>query len=400
MNVGLRSIGVALMLGAWLFGLSGCSTVNSKRKGAFYPKTMSIPTGTQRMDNVRVALFQNLPRVRMSTTGGTVKIHDMNTRSVMAEVSLKDDAQLTARDQHFVLNGQTLLAQKIRFVPAENEFLKCNGLRYRGQIEVTCNARNGILVVNILPLEDYLKGVVPNEVQHTWSMEALKAQAVAARTFVLTRMAGSGNNAYDVEAGTNSQVYKGLDSERESTNVAVAATTRMVATNQGKFISAFYHSNCGGHTADVRNVWGNDIAYLKGVTCGFCNNSPHATWSLTLSISELPHMLGQRNIKQLRTIDVMGRLPDGRVMSLEIVHESGKEIMKAPAFRMLIGPERLKSTAFEIQPEGKNIVFKGRGWGHGVGLCQEGAAGMAKAGYGFSDILEYYYPGIDIRLLD
>ncbi len=388
---------IALTLGMML--ISACATTHAKRKGAFYPARIPASSETQRLANVRVALFQSIPRLRVASKE-PVKIYDMNTRSMMADSVLKEESQLTPRNQHFMLNGQTLLAQKIRLVPAEKDFIKCNGQRFRGQIEVSCNARGGLLVVNFVPLEEYVKGVVPNEVQGNWPLEALKAQAVAARTFTLSRMGSSANAEFDVEANTNSQVYRGMDSEREATNQAVEGTAHLAATYQGRFISAFYHSNCGGHTADVRNVWGNDIVYLKGVACGFCDDSPHYNWSLTLSLKEITNLLSQRNIEFIRSIEVMGRLPDNRVLSLEIVHGGGKEIMKAPAFRMLLGPERLKSTNFEITPNAKSLVFKGKGWGHGVGLCQEGAYGMARAGYGFSEILEYYYPGIEIKFLE
>ncbi|NTV52416.1 MAG: SpoIID/LytB domain-containing protein [Candidatus Firestonebacteria bacterium] len=384
---------------AFWFFLSACATTRSVHHGSFSPQRMPGKADSRQMANVRVALFQNVPRLRIGARG-PVKIYDMSSRAVIDEASLGEETQFTVHAQQFVINGRTLLAQKIRLVPNNNDdALKVNGLRYRGQLELTCVARGGILAVNFVPVEDYLKGVVPNEVLYTWPVEALKAQAVAARTFTLSRMGASSEHAdYDVEAGTNSQVYRGLDSEREATNRAVEASAHLVATYQGRFISAFYHSNCGGHTADVRHVWGSDTPYLKGVVCGFCDDSPHAVWSLALSRSELVSALAQRNIKTIQSLEMVGRLPDGRALSLEIRHDGVNEVMKAAAFRMLVGPERLKSTNFEISPSTKNVVFKGRGWGHGVGLCQEGACGLARAGYGFNEILQFYYPGSDIQV--
>jgi len=380
--------------------LTACATTHSVHKGAFYPKRMPVQADAQHLANVRVALFQNVPRLRISAKE-PVKIYDMSSHAVMAEAVLKDDAQFSCYDQHFVVNGKTLLAQKIRLVPGGDDALKVNGLHYRGQLELTCGTRSGILAVNFVPVEEYLKGVVPNEVQYSWPAEALKAQAVAARTFTLSHMGTAAEHAdYDVEAGTNSQVYRGLDSERDSTSRAVEATARLVATYQGHFISAFYHSNCGGHTADVRHVWGSEAPYLKGVPCGFCNDSPHATWTLTLSWTEVVSALAQRNIKSIHSLEAVGRLPDGRILSIEIQHDGIKDVMKAAAFRMLVGPERLKSTNFEIVPSAKDVAFRGRGWGHGVGLCQEGACGLARTGYGFAEILEFYYPGIEIQALD
>jgi stage II sporulation protein D len=393
-----KLIGVAA-LSICLF-LAACATTRSVHKGAFYPKRLPAQADAQHLANVRVALFQNVPRLRLGANG-LVKIYDMSSHAVMAEINLKDEVLFTSRDQHFLINGKTLLAQKIRLVAGGNDTLKVNGLHYRGQIELTCGTRNGILAVNFVPVDDYLKGVVPNEVQYTWPLEALKAQAVAARTFTLSHMGEASEHAeYDLEAGTNSQVYRGLDSEHEATSRAVDATAHLVATYQERFISAFYHSNCGGHTADVHHVWGSDAPYLKGVACGFCSDSPHAAWALTLTWTEIASALAQRNIKNIRSLEAVGRLPDDRVLSVEIGHDGIKDVMKAAAFRMLIGPERLKSTNFKIIPSAKDVVFKGRGWGHGVGLCQEGACGLARAGYNFNEILEFYYPGIAIQVLD
>jgi stage II sporulation protein D len=392
---GLQAAGVAVCA-----FLAACASTHSLHRSAFYPKRLPAPADAARLANVRVVLFQNVPQLRISADA-PVKIFDMSSHAVMAELTLREESRFSAYGQHFVVSGRTLLAQKIRLVPANNEALKVNGLHYRGQLELTVGARGGILAVNFVPVEDYLKGVVPNEVQYTWPAEALKAQAVAARTFTLAHMgAASEHTEYDVQANTNSQVYRGRDSERDTTSRAVDETAHLVATYHDRFISAFYHSNCGGHTADVRQVWGSDAPYLKGVPCGFCEDGPHATWSLTLSAAEIVSALAQRSVKSLQSLEAVGRLPDGRVLSLEIRHDGVRDLMKAAAFRMLVGPERLKSTNFEVGTSGKNVLFKGRGWGHGVGLCQEGACGLARAGYGFAEILEFYYPGADIRVLD
>ncbi|MEW6515812.1 MAG: SpoIID/LytB domain-containing protein [candidate division FCPU426 bacterium] len=329
-----------------------------------------------------------------------VKMYDMRTKQISDRGILNTDFQILARDGRLVLGGKFSAASVVRFVPSAGDFLGVNGKRYRGQIEVAVNSGGGGLqVINYLPLESYVAGVVPNEVSPAWPEEALKVQAIAARTFALYKMSGRSQMAYDLDDSVSSQVYGGVDSERPSTTAAVKATTSVVAMYTGKFIAAFYHSNCGGRTANVREVWGGDMDYLNGVECGFCDQAPHARWNGELSGEDLRRKL-QKSVAGLKAVtglDLKDRDASARVKTVVVRHPGGAEEMKGPVFRMLVGPDFIRSTRFTVVPRGASWEFTGQGWGHGVGLCQEGALGMAQNGYNYRDILRHYYPGIELR---
>jgi stage II sporulation protein D len=380
------------------FALSGCA-VRQEIQGGFYPPAAPSAAEGKRLANVRVALNLHAEQIQVNCSG-PVQVFDMHARAQIAEVALSADALLLTRGPNLVLDRQSLSTDHIRLVPPNNVFLKVNGLRYRGQIDCALQ-RNTIRVINYVALEDYLRGVVPNEVTHSWPLEALKAQAVAARTFALYRMSTQADSDYDLDDGTNSQVYRGLDSEQEGTNRAVQETRQLAAVYQGKFISAFYHANCGGHTADVKHVWGGDIRYLSGTACGFCEDGPHYRWKFQIGKTDLAKVLSKHNfpVRDVKGLDLVGRLPDSRILSVEIVTRDGRESLKAAEFRMLVGADKIRSTNFEVADQGALLVFTGKGWGHGAGLCQEGACGMARSGYGFREILEHYYPGIEITSL-
>ena len=366
------------------------------------PDTVAVPPvkyERKKSGNIRVALVKSAKRVGISSSR-EVKIYDMRTKKIIDRMRLTADTQVTLRDGRIMLAGKTLPAPRIRLVPAKNEYLSVRGKRSRGQIEVLINQESGgLLAVNYIPLEQYLFGVVPNEMISTWPEQALQAQAVAARTFALYKMSGCATKEYDLDASVNSQVYGGLDSEKESTSRAVLQTQGVVAMSNGKYIAAFYHSNCGGHTANVKDVWGSQLRYLAGSLCGFCDNGPHCRWEHQLTKQELETRLKKRKVIQhkIQRLELIGRDSGGRIQMIRIQHTAGHKDIKAAAFRMLIGPDIIRSTKFYVHSNGKNIIFKGKGWGHGVGLCQEGAYGMARSGYQYRDILRHYYPGVDIH---
>lgn len=352
------------------------------------------------MTNVRILLVEKALNLNLGGSG-TVTLQNIDKKQASLRLSLGKEAKLLVQGNGLILDRQFLIGGRWRVLPDAGETLRLNGLRYRGWLELTA-ASDRIQAVNIVGVEDYLRGVVPNEVKPTWPLEALKAQAVSARTFTYYRMAAQVQGEYDLSAGPNSQVYKGVDSERPSTDQAVAETRDLVATIQGRYLSAFYHANCGGHTADVSQVWGGNVSYLTGVVCGYCDEGPHHAWTLDLSLEDLSRALDQHNQPggPVRSVRALGRFPDGRVTEVEIKRVGTTDTVKAPAFRMMVGPDRLRSTNFKVSTQGSSLRFEGLGWGHGVGLCQEGAYGMARSGRGFADILKHYYPGCVVQRLE
>lgn len=389
----LFSVGLAALL-----ALSGCAVRTTLRPGFYAPR---VPTAaeSQRISFVRVLLADKQSRLSVGCAG-TVTILDPRRKLPPQQVRLADDAQIIVQGAGLLIDRRYVDADSVEIAPMSGDALRVNGFRYRGEIQIS-QAGGKLRAINRVPLEDYLQGVVANEMEPSWPAEALKAQAVAARTYTLGRLLNPNPGPYDLEAGTNSQVYRGLDSERPATTQAVAETRGIIALYRDKLISAFYHSNCGGRTADVRDVWGGGAPYLEGVACGFCDDGPHAAWKAEIRYDELETILRRHNLDApgLDSVKVRDRTPDQRAARVEIGYRGGAEELKGAAFRMMVGPDRIKSTRFEVAQRGRSAAFSGQGWGHGVGLCQEGARGMARSGYRFEEILGHYYPGIELRRL-
>lgn len=268
-----------------------------------------------------------------------------------------------------------------------------NGVRYSGQIEVW-KGEKGLYVVNELPIEDYVESVVAAEVGTDWEIEALKAQAVIARTYAIyKKLSGSNTKAiYHLTSSVLHQVYKGNNSHFKVT-YAVRSTEGEILTYEGKPIEALYHSTCGGRTEDPEEVFGKKIPYMKSVESR-CDLSPYWIWGKKIPISELERALNTSGIKGM---EIKSRTSTGRVKEIIIKAEGGDTVLKATELRRLLGWSRLPSTYFEIKANGDSIIFEGRGYGHGVGLCQWSALQMAAEGKTYREILSFFYPGTEIR---
>lgn len=304
---------------------------------------------------------------------------------------------------------------------------------YRGRLEITKDLWNGLSVVNVLEIEDYLKGVLPPEIGNRAEneFEAVKAQAVAARTYTLSKLNQYPGKNYDLEADTRDQVYGGVTIETDLTNRAIRKTHGRVALYGGRLINAYYHANCGGCTDSISRIWAKPQEdYLIPV-----EDSDFCRWSQT-RLSEpnnyrweerFPRSLLEHNFKTflppaygkdttgLLFIDglaVKSRTTGGRVDSLLVIWNAARGFDSTVlvrdsirwAFRRASDTTRiLRSTKFEVSyvmdSSGliDTVVVTGVGTGHGVGLCQTGAIELARRGYSYEKILQHYYPGIKIR---
>jgi len=254
-----------------------------------------------------------------------------------------------------------------------------------------------------LELDDYLKGVIPFEGNPKWALESLKAQAVVSRTFALTKMLVRQKEEYDVSAGFMSQVYAGKQIENERTSQAVDATRGEVLLYKGKIFPAYYHSTCGGATTAADLVWRvKPLPPLGGVECKFCQRSPHYKWEAVVTPAEIKEKLAKQ---EMPVQDVLGIRTDkidrtGRAHKLVIQSTWTEKIVDADAFRVWVDPMRLKSNLItKIALRDGAFIFKGRGWGHGVGMCQYGMKYLGELGYDYQKILEYYYPGAQVSKL-
>ncbi len=254
---------------------------------------------------------------------------------------------------------------------------------YRGRVLIT--PRNGKLTaVNYVDLEQYLYSVLGAEMDGGWPQEALKAQAVAARTYALYKRQRS-NGIYDVGDDQNWQVYKGLATESASTRAAVSGTTGQVLTYNGQAILAAFHSASGGHTENVEDVWEEPLPYLRGVP-DFDQGTPVFEWTKTFSQADLSKRLS--GVGNISTLTPQRTTAYGSVVSMKVVGDKGSRVMTGEDIAAALG---LRSTRFKITRQNTNFQVTGRGFGHGVGLSQWGAYNLARAGYGYQQILAHYY---------
>jgi stage II sporulation protein D len=252
----------------------------------------------------------------------------------------------------------------------------------------------GLQVVNVLELEEYLAAVLGSEMPPGFPDEALKAQAVAARTYALQKKLEAYGDASYLGAGVLSQVYGGMSREDEHTRAAVAATHGEVLTYELAPIEAYFHASCGGTTESGQAALNRDLPYLKPVDCP-CAKLPQSRWELTVPLPELQSLTG---VKDVRALTVVSRTPTGRVRRIAL--GNGRS-MDAVSFRQRLGYARLKSLSFDVEPlRGEQAVrFTGRGMGHGSGLCQWGAKVLADDGWDYRRILAHYYPGTELQTM-
>jgi len=276
--------------------------------------------------------------------------------------------------------------------------VKFNGKEYRGGVYIQLNKDLTLTVIEEVGLEEYLYGVLPLEMGPTWPLEALKAQAVVARTYTLAHRKRFGDAGFDLSADVKSQVYGGSTYDYPSVLEAVRSTSGEVLVYNDKLVDAYYHAACGGHTTSP--LWDDEVIKpLRGVFCKFCRNTNNYDWSATVKNSKVLEYLESKGLSARKLTGIKGvkKNRSGRTLLLKFTTNDGSITLDAKEFRSRIGSTLIKSTYFTgIQRKQDGFRFYGRGYGHGAGLCQDGASEMAKRGRNYKQILDFYYPGSEI----
>ena len=288
----------------------------------------------------------------------------------------------------------------IRIKPEWESSIYIGNMRLKGYVEIIRESNKKLLVINHLDSEEYLKSVVASEIGANWPREALKAQAIASRSYLAYHLSKNIDKDYDLKGTVYSQVYKGEKVESYNSSMAVKETEGEIMVDDGKPLIAFFHGACGGGTEDANQLWQMDFRYpIPMVKCDWCKDSPSYQWIRKVPLHKIEELLARngRNAGGIKAIIPMGRTDSGRIKALKINHTLGNLSIPAKDFRLIIGPDTIRSTNFKVWTEKGYAYFEGFGWGHGVGLCQWGAYYMAKAGYKAEDILKFYYPGIEMR---
>lgn len=284
--------------------------------------------------------------------------------------------------------------------PASADTFLYEGRAYRGNFTRTDDGR----VVNVVDLEAYLASVVPAEMSPSWPAAALEAQAICARTYVLSR--SDPRRAYDLVPSELDQVYRGVAGESAAATAAVGATAGQVLHAQSGFARVAYSSCCGGHTESAAELWGGPpIPYLEGVACNWCAGSPNYRWSVVLALTDLASSFSTQLAAAgpLLGLSVAGRDASGRARAFSLSGRDGDVLVPGGLFRRTLGVRTLRSLlVFEVdgRPGDSAVALRGGGLGHGVGLCQWGARGLALAGGTPGQILGAYFPGTVVADLD
>ena len=281
------------------------------------------------------------------------------------------------------ITGVGRVETPVRLVPTAGAQLHVAIRPYRGMLEIRRTPAGRITVINELDLEEYLYGVLKMEVDPRWPSDALRAQAVAARTLALYSLNRFSVEGYDVRATTDSQVYGGVLAEDPRTTAAVEATRGQILVFEGRPIFAAYHSDSGGHTEASELVWGGRYAYLRAVADPY---TPAQPWTLRMDLA---------------AFEVIEVTPSGRAASVRITSALGTVTLRGTELRTIVGAEALKSTLFTVRmlpDEQPSIEFTGRGSGHGVGMSQWSARGQALLGRSYVEILRYYYTGVSLEV--
>ncbi|MGK7888174.1 MAG: SpoIID/LytB domain-containing protein [Leptolyngbyaceae cyanobacterium] len=357
--------------------------------------TMGVALPAQAALELRVAIEQEVNRVELGTSTAGRLLDSQG--QVIAQIPA--GGAFTAQLGGGLVNIHQWSDRQFWIEPTDGGVVYIGNKWYRGRTRVIADA-SGLTAVNYVDLEHYLYSVLGGEVPTNWPMETLKAQAVAARSYVLYRRGRNQSSVFDVGDTVSWQVYRGIEEEAPSTLAAVNATQGQVLTYGGRMVEAVFHSSSGGHTENVEDVWTSPIPYLRGVV-DFDQAAPVYQWSKQISADELERMIsGVGNIYSLTPIETT---PRGRVVKMQVTGDAGTRVVEGSRLRSSLG---LRSTLFSITPQSPAqttpsvFSIEGRGFGHGVGMSQWGAYGMANQGYNYQQILGHYYQGTGLAIIE
>ena len=381
------------------------------------------------MEPIRVMLAENLSAASVGASSGWELLDDK--RRLLARGTSADRWQIEREGVRIrgVYGGTRTgwIEGPMYAIPVVGSFVMFSGRRYRGELALYPKS-SGILVVNLVRIDDYIAGVVPLEIGGRVAAEsaAVQAQAVTARSYAYVHLDANSSRGFDVTKTVSDQDYGGVDVEAPIATRAVQTTRGLVLKYAGRVVNAPYSSVCGGETAAASDVWRtNDEPYLKrvsdripGTDRYYCDIAPRFHWTREFDAAELETVVNKylalyvtvpgNGPGRPRAVAVASRTPANRVAGLTITTDKGEYTVHGNDIRYLLrdpGGEILSSTYFSIDSSYERdghlikLTLRGGGNGHGVGMCQWGAIGRARAGQDFRSILATYYPGTTVGLV-
>jgi stage II sporulation protein D len=395
-----------VVLGLALVSSTACARAQTLET---MPETRPVPIAEP--ESIAIGVVVSQPALRMKLPEGAVATNAEGVRYVMTQYDLRLTADSAGVRWWFENNTLGPVSTSWRIEPMSGEFLLLNDRRYRGAMQVIVSPETGLTAPaltasNILDLENYIRGVVAREIGfvRAENYEAIKAQAVAARTYAVRNQGRRRALGFDLFATSQDQVYGGADAETLITDSAVAGTRGRILAFQNEVIDAFYHSTCGGKTAGIFDVWQGAQPYLCGVDDALgdtfaCAGSRYFRWTESYTGETLARLAAPGSTI---TIEILEKDWSGRNRRVRISRADSDQVVSGNAIRQAIrrpDGSPLRSTRFDVHSETGALRLEGRGWGHGVGMCQTGAIGRARAGQACDAILLHYYPGTAIVTL-
>lgn len=362
---------------------------------------MGIPGGASAAAQpVRVLVAEGRTTLSVASGGG-LTITDATGRRILAQRRGGEPFRLLLRGDAVLIRETGASSSMLLVWPGRLPTVNLEGQPYRGRLEVR-RLNGGLGAVNVVDLEEYLQGVLKDEIPPGWPAEAAKAMAVVARTYAVYQIEQNLGGFFHLRATTASQVYGGAMGEDARTSWAVQATRGQILTFGGQPIAAFYHSCSGGATEDALDVFGPNFDTVIGVKDDFSLSCPYSLWVERLSTQQVERGLQRAGyaVGRVLKIEDLLRSRTGRILRLAVHHTRGTLTLEGKRFREALGNDIIRSTDFEVRADPGGFTFVGRGWGHGVGLSQWGAKEMADLAYQHRDILRFYYPLAEIGSLN
>ena len=359
------------------------------------------------MNNVYAALPKPTawqPEVTIGLLGGISQVTlNFSAPCVMTDTLTKKQIQKVSAGNDLYIDVASLQANSIEIrgdkVALKDLQVSVNGREYFGGIKILKKGST-MTIINIAPVEEYLRGVLPKEMIQSWHLEALKAQAVAARTFVLKNRQKHKADGYELCATTHCQVYDGTRTF-DSTDRAILVTYGEVLYQGGRTVDAPFHADSGGMTESAENVWGKNVAHLQAVAE---DETKTQAWTVKFTVNDFSSRMGSAfgNLQSFKLTPLTigksaaDRTTSGRVKTVQIIGSKKTVTMKGDEARRKFS---LPSTLFDVKIDNNEVIFAGYGKGHGVGLSQYGAKHYAEKGWTYDKILAHYYKGATIKKL-
>jgi len=323
----------------------------------------------------RIKRFGSISKALFNVSDGNIFVNGRNTKS-----------------SHIIILSDMPQSIRLRDKFGEN-------IVYRGRMDIIAVGNNSLTIVNTLPLDEYIMGVVPRETFPAWPAAALRAQAVAARSFALTHILNGKGKEFDI-VSPNHQLYGGASAETLSTTKAVLDTQGEVLTYNGKVLCAFFYTCCGGKTEEAKNIFPSANKYPHAVDSPYCKGTKHYSWSFSIALENCSQKLkraGKYLTGRITTVKPVKYFESGRVAQIKFSSKFNSVVITGEECRKILGYNNIRSTLFKVRIKNGRLQFVGRGWGHAVGMCQWGSKVMAEKGFDYEQILSHFYPGTKIE---